>query len=143
MIEKTLRLHGPLNVSAPRISPGRFIAGQYIPQGTVVSTNPYSTARDPVAFPDPYQYMPGRWLSATAEMRCMNRPFSTGPRNCIGRHLANLGLILTLARIVQLFDLAPSASFNADSMRLKDRGVLDPWDEKLEINVHAAGSITS
>lgn len=80
-------------------------------------------------------------FKSTAEMRSLSRPFSTGPRNCIGRHLAEVGLTLTLCTVVQSYDLAPCEVMKPESMRVKDRGVLDPWDEKLLITIHKAGKM--
>lgn len=61
----------------------------------------------------------------------MSRPFSYGPRNCIGKHLADIGLHLTLARLYQLYDIMIEPSMTDEMMRQKDRGVCAPWDEKL------------
>lgn len=108
-----------------------MIDGKYFPAGVGISNNPYATARDPEIFPHPNAYEPDRWNGASAEMRLMSRPFSIGPRNCIGRHLALLGLYLTVARVFQLFDIETDPSMTEDRMRLKDRGVFSPWDESL------------
>lgn len=57
----------------------------------------------------------------------MSRPFSYGPRNCIGRHLAQIGLTLTLARLYQLYDMENDCCMTEEMMRPKDRGVTSPW----------------
>lgn len=107
----------------------------FVPQGTVVSTLPYATARDAKVFSDPDRFYPERWLNATTEMKNMSRPFSTGPRNCIGRHLAEVQLMLTLARIYQLYDVATDPSMIPEKMVLRDRGVMEPWDASLLVKV--------
>ncbi|KAJ9614975.1 hypothetical protein H2200_001049 [Cladophialophora chaetospira] len=131
VIDETLRVHGPLNTGVPRISTGRNIGGHYLPAGAGVSNNPYATARDAAVFPEPELFQPERWENATAEMRLMSRPFSIGPRNCIGRHLAMMGLVLTVTRLFQQFDLHVHPSVTEESMRLRDRGVYTPWGESL------------
>jgi cytochrome P450 len=117
-----------------------MIGGDYFPAGVGISNNPYATARDPEVFPDPETYEPDRWTNATAEMRLMSRPFSIGPRNCIGRHLALIGLYVTVSRVLQLFDISTDSSMTEEKMRLKDQGVYSPWDETLLVWVKRASS---
>ncbi|KAK5217996.1 hypothetical protein LTR99_003388 [Exophiala xenobiotica] len=130
-IEETLRIWGPLSAGFPRISPGKVIGDHFIPKGVQVATPAYVTARDEAVFPNPTEYIPERWLSATAEMRNMSRPFSYGPRNCIGKHLADIGLHLTLTRLYQLYDIEIDPSMTDMMMLQKDRGVCAPWDQRL------------
>lgn len=65
-------------------------------------------------FHDPTNFHPERWLpSATTDpkspffndRRDAHRPFSVGPRDCIGRNLAYHEMRLILARLVWEFDL--------------------------------------
>ena len=138
VVNETLRLWGPLNTGVPRLSPGKIIGGQYIPTGVGISNNPYATARDPVTFPNPDQFDPSRWDFATSEMRIMSRPFSLGPRNCIGRHVAEIGLYLTVTRLFQLFDVTTDSSMTEDKMKLRDQGAYTPWDESLLVTATSA-----
>ena len=135
VIDETLRLWGPLNVPAPRISPGKVIAGRYVPPGIVISINPYATTRDPQYYPDPEKFNPSRWLEATEEMRSMSRPFSLGPRNCIGKHVAEIGIYLTVARVYQLYDVVAHPSMTPKMMRPRDFGILEPWAQSLLVTV--------
>ncbi|PTD02572.1 Cytochrome P450 monooxygenase vrtK [Fusarium culmorum] len=129
-INETLRLWGPLNTGFPRVSPGKVIGDHYIPAGVVVSTVPYAAHRDPKIFPNPEAYIPERWLNASADMHTMLKPFSLGPRNCIGKHLAEINLHLTVTRLYQLFDIENDPSMTDAMMKQKDRGVAGPWDAK-------------
>jgi len=126
VIEEVLRLRGPLNVSNTRVSPGKTIAGQWVPKGVTVETCPYATARDPQAFHEPLEFDPARWEHATDEMKHMSRPFSLGPRNCVGRHLAEVGLTLTVARLYQLHDIVLDPTMTEEQMKQIDQGVLEP-----------------
>ncbi|KAK4943609.1 hypothetical protein LTR10_016904 [Elasticomyces elasticus] len=130
-IEETLRIWGPLSAGFPRVSPGKTIGDHFIPAGVQVATPAYVTCRDPKVFPNPTEYIPERWLNATSDMKNMSRPFSYGPRNCIGKHLADIGLHLTLTRLYQLYDIEIDPSMTDAMMVQKDRGVSAPWDEKL------------
>ena len=138
VIQEVLRLFGTLNVSLPRVSPGRLIAGHYVPVGTVVQTSPYATSRDPLVFPEPDCFNPERWAKPTIEMKSMSRPFSWGPRNCIGKHLAEIGLYLTVARVFQLYDVNIDPRTTDEMMEPKDIGVLEPKGEKLYVQVNKA-----
>ncbi|MCJ1472598.1 hypothetical protein MMC13_001247 [Lambiella insularis] len=138
VLDEVLRLWGPLSVSATRISPGRNINGIYIPKGAVISTNPFSTARDPKYFPDPLFFDPSRWESATPDMRNMSRPFSYGPRNCIGKHLAEISLLLTITRLYQLYDVVTHPSMTQETMEQIDKGVLEPRSTRVLVIPTAA-----
>jgi cytochrome P450 len=139
-MEEVLRLWGPINVCNPRVSPGRTLGEKevFVPKGTVVATNAFTTARDPSLFPDPDAFKPERWFKPTAAMKKNNNPFSIGPRNCIGKHLAEVQLSLTLARIYQLYDVSADPSITAYSMRHKDRGVMEPWAASLPVTASSA-----
>jgi cytochrome P450 len=136
-IEETLRLWGPFNVGFPRVSPGKSIGGEFVPQGVVVANVAYSTHRDPKYFSKPLEFIPERWLSANADMRAMSKPFGHGPRNCIGRHLAEIGLHLTLTRLFQLYEIDIDPCMTEAMMRQKDRGAAGPWDGKFVVRPRA------
>lgn len=68
-------------------------------------------------------------------MKDMSRPFSWGPRNCIGKHLAEIGLYLTISRLFQLFDITIDPKTNDGMMEPKDIGVLEPKGERLYVKV--------
>lgn len=130
-MDETLRLWGPLLSHSPRVSPGKMIGGRYVPAGVVVGSNPYTTARDPSVFPRPDVFDPSRWEKATSMMRVMNRPFSSGPRNCIGKHLAEITLALTVARLYQLYDMVPDPSMTEQVVQPKDMGAFKLWEDRL------------
>ncbi|CAG8045280.1 unnamed protein product [Penicillium salamii] len=76
---------------------------------TSVSMSPYSTfhAADHFKYPD--TFIPERWLSETDEFKDDNRaafqPYSHGPQNCLGQHLANAEMRLILAKVLWNFDI--------------------------------------
>lgn len=55
VIEETLRLYGAAPGALPRVVPegGAKLAGYFIPQGIIVSTQAYTYHRDPEAYPEP------------------------------------------------------------------------------------------
>ncbi|KAM6517409.1 hypothetical protein FSOLCH5_008371 [Fusarium solani] len=85
VIDETLRLYAAAPSALPRVVPhgGSTLAGYYLPQDTVVSTQAWTLHRDPTLFPGPERFNPSRWLEATKEMRDGVMPFGGGAR---GKH---------------------------------------------------------
>lgn len=131
VLQEVLRLRGPIPTVAPRVSPGKMIGGRYVPAGVVVSNLPYATQRDRAVFPDPDTFDPDRWEHPTAEMKLMNRPFSSGPRNCVGMHLARVQMLLTVCALVQRFDLAIDPRVTEEMMVQRDQGLMTAMGKKL------------
>lgn len=103
---------------------------------TVISVDQYATYRNPAHFTDADAFRPERWLPATHayydaryanDNRAAFHPFSTGPRDCIGKNLAYMEMRLTLARINLRFDwaLAPNQAGWQDGQL-----VLSTWNKK-------------
>lgn len=90
VIKEALRLAPPIPMSFPRYVPsgGWSIGGYYIPEGTIVSCQPYSVHRlNEDAFPHPDAFWPERWLEPEG-MNERNRlffAFLTGARGCTGK----------------------------------------------------------
>jgi len=79
--------------------------GYYIPAGTTVTGNQWAISRDPIAFPDPENFNPQRWLDQNGQLRsdveCYT--FGFGRRVCPGMHLANRSLFIALALLLWSF----------------------------------------
>lgn len=118
-LEEGLRIYPPVPTSLPRVVPdgGAMVDGHFVPAGTSVAVSQYATYRSSHNFADPDNFHPERWLSAqnaTADDdiarfanddRAAMQPFSTGPRNCIGRNLAYHEARLLLCSVLWNFDL--------------------------------------
>lgn len=103
-----------------------------------MATVSFATHRDASVFPNPFEFQPERWLHPTPEMKAMAKPFGTGPRNCIGKHLAEIGMRLTLTRLFQLYDIKTDPSMTPAMMKQRDRGAAGPWDAKFLVSVTPA-----
>lgn len=64
------------------------MCGRPVPGGVVVGVHQYSAYRSAENFRFPDSFMPERWLQDERfadDKRAVLQPFSTGPRNCIGK----------------------------------------------------------
>jgi cytochrome P450 len=112
VMRETLRLH-PAGVISPREAAVDLdIAGYRISKGTLVLWSPYLAGRDPQAWPDPMRFDPDRHVGSAEGpgRRSVDTawvPFGRGERNCIGFALAQMELVLIMARLAQRLDLHP------------------------------------
>ncbi|RAQ98712.1 cytochrome P450 [Stemphylium lycopersici] len=82
---------------------------------TNVGIHQFSAYHSPLNFHDPETFHPERWLPEVYsdhsslfrnDRRDVYKPFSFGPRDCIGRNLASLEMRLILALVLWHFDLS-------------------------------------
>lgn len=96
--------------AAPSIAAGEqlVVDGHVIPPGTEVATNAYSFMRNAQYYPEPFTFLPERWIESDEDRRASMRrafvPFSMGSRSCAGQAMAYLELSLTIARTIWYFD---------------------------------------
>lgn len=112
-IEETLRMYPPVGMMPPRRCPGAEIDGIYIPKGVDCYVVAFATFRNPAHWLEPETFYPGRWLKPDHplyEKRFANdnhsvfKPFSNGPRDCIGKNLAYAEMGLIVAMLLYSFD---------------------------------------
>lgn len=105
VIEEGLRLFPPVPIGLPRTCPGAIIDRWYVPRSTEVSVDNYVMSHDRRFFPEPDEFRPERWLEGQmVHNKEASRPFSMGPRACLGVNLAYLEAQLILATMIYLFD---------------------------------------
>ncbi|CCO28579.1 hypothetical protein BN14_02575 [Rhizoctonia solani AG-1 IB] len=108
-VKEALRLFSTVGTGLPRVVPAGktlTIAGEVFNEGSVISIPSYSTNRSSVWGVDPEVYRPERWLGDGSES--LNKyyvPFSTGPRACVGRNLANMDMMLISAALFRRYDV--------------------------------------
>lgn len=108
VLEESLRIHSSAPFGLPRICPGAEIDGNYIPAGTIVHTSSWNTHHDPKYWHDPWGFHPERWLPAghqwaeeekfKGDLKEANKPFSVGPRACLGVNLAYMEMRMILTK---------------------------------------------
>ncbi|KAI1778090.1 trichodiene oxygenase [Hypoxylon cercidicola] len=120
-----LRLSPGTATRATRVAPDRDLSfkGRRIPAGTPIGMTTYLMHRDPDVYPDPDQFQPRRWLDLQERWKLdkFYAPFSKGPRNCLGMHLAWAELYMTIAAIVEHFNLVFDSSAVDDLTCTHDR----------------------
>lgn len=105
-IDESLRMSPPVGAALFReaLVGGATVDGQYIPEGIAVGTGIYSIHHSPLYFPEPFAFRPERWLDRTAPVFEGYAPFSLGNRGCIGKGLALMEAMLTMATVLYTFD---------------------------------------
>lgn len=88
--KEALRLYPPVAGQMPRVVPpgGGTIAGQFVVEGTVVSMAQWPANHSARNFSEPEAFKPARFLEPARfpdDDFDVLQPFSTGPRNCIGK----------------------------------------------------------
>ncbi|KLU88227.1 hypothetical protein MAPG_07214 [Magnaporthiopsis poae ATCC 64411] len=144
-IEETLRFHPPAAEIPPRVSPGAVVDGKYIPKGTIVRVYASASFRNPDSFVDPLTFRPERFLPADHPMyneryalgnaRAYFKPFSHGPRDCIGKNLAYAEMRLVASRILLRFDIDEAEGTGDDW--LDNQRTFTAWEKpQLWVTLH-------
>jgi cytochrome P450 len=118
-IYETLRCIPTASTSFPRISHRRGITvkGLYIPPSTEIVTNKCAAHIHRETWRDPFDFMPARFLDDAEAKRNM-LSFAYGTRVCIGKNLAWVVMIVTLANLFKDYDvgLPADSTFRPDNV---------------------------
>lgn len=119
VIDEGLRISPPVPGALHRrvLPGGTTIDGHHIPADTIVGASIYAVHHNESPFPRPFDFLPERWIlgspdlgfpvtqSSLEHQKQAWIPFSLGPRNCVGKNMAMMELLITMARMVWLFDV--------------------------------------
>ncbi|KAK7735123.1 hypothetical protein SLS63_004109 [Diaporthe eres] len=118
VLNETARLYPPVATTLERVVPQTgepiHIDGIFLPPGTRVGVHQSSAGLSASNFAQPESFAPERWLPSSsqdpscpfyADKRDAIQPFSYGPRNCVGKHLAYNEMRLIMARLLWEFDM--------------------------------------
>ena len=126
-IQETLRIHSTSSLGLPRLvppGPGVTIANHHFPPFTSLSVPSYTihhapviwnpppvpTKSNPNPIPDPAYdpdlFKPERWYPdhLTEVQKAAFIPFSTGPRACVGRNVAEMELKMICGTVAARYD---------------------------------------
>lgn len=122
-IDETLRIAAPAPSHLPRkvLAGGIIIDSQGFPKGTTVGAGAFAMHHNTEYFPEPYKFEPNRWLksnergdqsevSSIAAARSAFCPFSIGSRSCVGKRMVYMEVMLTITRVLFLFDIRESCN---------------------------------
>ncbi|XP_068381688.1 cytochrome P450 11B1, mitochondrial isoform X1 [Eschrichtius robustus] len=103
-LKETLRLY-PVGVFLERqVSSDLVLQNYHVPAGTLVKVLLYSLGRNPAMFARPERYHPQRWLDSRASgTRFPHLAFGFGVRQCLGRRLAEVEMLLLLHHVLKNF----------------------------------------
>ncbi|KAK8872713.1 cytochrome P450 3A13 [Apiospora arundinis] len=127
VVMEGLRCFPAIPMSLPRYVPagGRTIDGYYIPGGTIVSCQAYSTHRiDERVFPEPERFQPERWLEEAGDLerKRLFFAFASGGRGCIGKHLALAEMKTLLIDVYSRYSTKPDEAVMTDGdMEMSDQ----------------------
>ncbi|GAB4841399.1 hypothetical protein Ancab_039698 [Ancistrocladus abbreviatus] len=120
VIKETLRLYLPGPLGAPHEAiENCYVLGYHIPKGTRLLVNIWKLHRDPRVWEAPDEFKPERFLTSKANFDLLGRnfefiPFGSGRRSCPGISMALQVLHLTIARLVQGFNLSKPTNMPVD-----------------------------
>jgi cytochrome P450 len=101
VIDEALRLYPPGWLMTRRAIRDDIIGEYFVPAGTEIYISPYYIQRHPGLWKAPDRFDPDRFDSEgpQAQPSLAMLPFSVGPRNCIGEHLARMEMQIHLTTI--------------------------------------------
>ncbi|PMD41851.1 cytochrome P450 [Hyaloscypha variabilis F] len=108
-LDEALRVYPPSVTGFQRRTPpeGAEICGSFVPGNTTLYVTGYACFRNEKNFQQPDEFIPERFLSNTgfdSDNRSALQPFSYGPRNCMGRHMAYVEMRMILVSMLWNFD---------------------------------------
>ncbi|KAI0599184.1 isotrichodermin C-15 hydroxylase [Biscogniauxia sp. FL1348] len=127
VIQESFRLYPPApdGLFRQTTSRGAIVAGEAIPPYTNLAVNLWAAGRSESNFHRPEEFIPERWLKACPpefanDDRAVLKPFSMGPRDCVGKNLAWAELRIVLASVLWHFDfeLVPGSEGWMDEQKL-------------------------
>jgi cytochrome P450 len=103
VIEEALRLYPPGWLMTRRAVQNDQIGDYFVPAGTEIYISPFYIQRHPSLWEAPDAFDPDRFASdESPEHRSLAMlPFSVGPRNCIGEHIARMEMQIHVMMIAK------------------------------------------
>ncbi|WCJ40672.1 Cytochrome P450 82A3 [Euphorbia peplus] len=111
VIKETLRLYPPGPIGTPKIvGEDCYMSGYFVPKGSYLFLNIWKVHRDPSLWSNPEEFKPERFLNEKSYLDITGNsyeflPFSAGRRSCPGNNFAMHVMNLSLARLLQGFNI--------------------------------------
>jgi len=108
IVAESLRLRPAVHSVARRLTEARRIGDHTLPAGVVATVPIVLVHRDPVAFPDPDEFRPERFIGHDPD-ELPYLPFGGGERRCLGQWLAHAEIGTVLPSILSRVDVRPTS----------------------------------
>ncbi|XVE78137.1 hypothetical protein DITRI_Ditri13aG0119800 [Diplodiscus trichospermus] len=137
IIKETFRLYPPAPLLVPHEAmEDCHVTGYHIPKGTRLFVNVWKLQRDPRIWSNPEEFEPERFLTTHKKKDIVGQdfelvPFGSGRRSCPGMTWALQVILLTIARLLQGFDL--TTPLNAAVDMTEGPGATMPKATPLEV----------
>ncbi|XP_027335385.1 cytochrome P450 CYP82D47-like [Abrus precatorius] len=137
IVKETLRLYPPAPLTGIREArEDCYVAGYHVAKGTRLLINLWKLQRDPQIWSNPDEFEPERFLTTHQDIDFLSQnfeliPFSFGRRSCPGMAFGLQVVNLTLARLLQGFDMYPKGGVEVDMT--EGLGVALPKENGLEV----------
>ncbi|XP_065875784.1 cytochrome P450 CYP82J17-like [Euphorbia lathyris] len=137
VVKETLRLYPAAPLGVPRqAAEDCYISEYFIPKGTRLFTNFWKLHRDPNIWSNPDEFIPERFLTKQSYLDVSGQnfeylPFSGGRRSCPGTNLAMQIIHLSLARLIQAFDITTPGNEAVDMT--EGEGIILPKKAPLQV----------
>ncbi|KAF5000754.1 hypothetical protein FGRMN_1522 [Fusarium graminum] len=140
---ESLRLRPPIPFEIKQAQQATTLPdGTFLPADAIVVWCAWAMGRSHTTWgPDADEFRPERWLttSLSGDVTVTQRPaaefpvFNGGPRVCLGKKMAELVAVQTLARLVPLFDFEPAF----EGERVSKSSLTLPMEGGLPVYVHS------
>jgi cytochrome P450 len=100
---ETLRLYPATTALATQAMDNIEIAERAIPKGTTIILSMYVTHRSPQLWERPNEFNPAHFIGASERHKYSFFPFGGGLHNCIGRHFAELEMLIIIVTLLRAF----------------------------------------
>ncbi len=129
-LKETLRFYTPIPLSMDRAAISDHKIGDLdIPKGMWVKPDYFAMAFHEKHWTEPEKFNPQRWKGDTAKVDPYAYiPFSGGPRNCIGQHLAMMEAKIIICEFLENFDFKLKDGY---CFRMVYRFLYEPENELL------------
>ena len=112
VIKEAIRMHPSVGLLLERHVPkgGMTICGTHFAEGTIVGINAWVLHYDEKVFPEPYKFLPERWIESTPEhLKEMNKSwfaFGAGARSCVGKNISIMEMKKAVPQLYRNFSLS-------------------------------------
>ncbi len=129
-LKETLRFHTPVPIMFNRVAIEDHQLGDLdIPKGMLVKPDFMALMFDEKHFENPYEFNPNRWKEGGEKADpYAYTPFSAGPRNCIGQHLAIMEAKVIISEFLERFEFKLKDGYQ---LKMVHRFLHEPHDELL------------